>query len=244
MNTSASTNSTIREDPDISTVSTSSTPVNYIAESNSSDHVIDSSTSPPVSQSSRSQISNSTSLDTVISASAHHPYVNMAAVAAAFLQGGFNPHMNNSLQASCTTMHPSPQGHPFFPPPTPTHGFIPDFSNLVSTPTTKAFVTPLSVPVQPHRIPRSSPVVADKSMLDDSGIGGMMSPPLSTPTHEGLAVNSSTGSSSGGSGTLKRKYSINSSPQNVPSTTTSGTNNNSITPTSTMTRTHQYKKVK
>ena len=242
MNTSASTNSTIREDPDISTVSTSSIPVNYIAESNSADHVIDSSTSPPVSQSSRSQISNATSLNTVISASAHHPYVNMAAVAAAFLQGGFNPHMNNSLQASCTTMHPSPQGHPFFPPPTPTHGFIPDFSNLVSTPTTKAFVTPLSAPVQPHRIPRSSPGLIDNSILDDSGIGGMMSPPLTTPIHESSAVNSSTGSSSGGSGVIKRKSSIAGSSQNVPLSTTSGSSNSS-TPTSTMTRTHQYKKV-
>ena len=234
---SAATNSSINADRNISTVSSSLNPPNYI----SSDHVIGSSTSPPVLHIPHNQTSNTTPSNTVISPVIPHPYMNMAAVAAAFLQGGFNPHMNNSPQS---TMHPPSQGHPFFPPPPPAHGFIPEFSNLVSTSTPKAFVTPLSVPLQSDRIPRSSPVVADKSMLDDSGIGGMMSPPLSTPTHEGLAVNSSTGSSSGGSGTLKRKYSINSSPQNVPSTTTSGTNNNSITPTSTMTRTHQYKKVK
>ena len=239
---SAGTNSTTNAERNISTVSSSLSPSNYIPESISSDHIIGSSTSPPVLQSSHSQINNTASLNTIIPPVIRHPYMNMAAVAAAFLQGGFNSHMNNSPQSSCTTMHPPSPGHPFFPPPPPAHGFIPEFSNIVSTSTPKAFVTPLSVPLQSHRIPHSSPVLADKSMLEDSGISGMMSPPLSTPTSEGSTVNSSTGSSSGGSGVLKRKCSNSGSLQNVPSTTTSGINN-STTPTSTMTRTHQYKKV-
>ena len=188
------------------------------------------------------------------------PYMNMAAVAAAFLQqGGFNRH---SMNGSHHQPHPfnsmphqqPPLGHnPFFPPPTHAtpHGFGTELSTLVSTSTPNTFASPLSVPLQPHRIPRASPLTSEKSLLDDSGIGGMMSPQhMSTPESSTLKNSSgcSSSSSSGGSlGALKRKYSITStSPNSTPSTTSSssGSNgNNSTTPTSTMTRTHQYKKV-
>ena len=189
------------------------------------------------------------------------PYMNMAAVAAAFLQqGGFNRH---SMNGSHHQPHPfnnmphqqPPLGHnPFFPPPTHAtpHGFGTELSTLVSTSTPNTFASPLSVPLQPHRIPRASPLSSEKSMLDDSGIGGMMSPRdiLSTPESSTLKNSSgcsSSSSSGGSSGALKRKYSITStSPNSTPSTTSSssgGNGNNSTTPTSTMTRTHQYKKV-
>ena len=189
------------------------------------------------------------------------PYMNMAAVAAAFLQqGGFNRH---SMNGSHHQPHPfnnmphqqPPLGHnPFFPPPTHAtpHGFGTELSTLVSTSTPNTFASPLSVPLQPHRIPRASPLASEKSMLDDSGIGGMMSPRdiLSTPESSTLKNSSgcsSSSSSGGSSGALKRKYSITStSPNSTPSTTSSssgGSGNNSTTPTSTMTRTHQYKKV-
>ena len=143
-------------------------------------------------------------------------------------------------------MHQPPQGHPFFPPPPPTHGFGPEISNLVSTSTPKTFVSPLSVPLQPHRILRSSPASSDKSPMDDSGIGGMMSSPLSSTPSECSTIKSSTGCNNSSSGGLKRKYSISSSSQQnaTSSNAASGSLNNSgSTPTSTMTRTHQYKKV-
>ena len=239
MNTGAVSNSTKNTDRNITKVPSNVSPGNRVPESFSSEHVIDSSTSPPVPHSIQNQTSNTTPLNTVIPPSIHHPYINMAAVAAAFLQGGFNPHMNNSPQSACAAMHPLSQGHHFFPPPPPAQGFIPDFSTLVSTSTPKSFATPLSVPLQSNRIPRSSPVLADKSTFEDSGIGEMMSPPSTALTPEIPTINSN---SIDINRPIKRKYSVSSSNQNMSSTTTTGTNN-STTPTSTMTRTHQYKKV-
>ena len=237
MNSAAAT-STSKVDQNIPGITSITTPSNIIPQNVPSDHTIGSSTSPPVLKSLHSQVNNVSALNTVIPPVAlPHPYMNsMAAVAAAFLQGGFNPHMNHTPQISCNPMHPPPH-NPFLPPPPPSHGFIPELSSLVSTSTPKPFVTTPSVPLQPHRIPRSSPGSSDKSLLDDSGIGGMISTSL---TPDSPAVNSSTGSSSGGVGSLKRKATSNSSLQNVASTNSI---TNSSTPTSTMTRTHQYKKV-
>ena len=241
---SAAANSTTNTDQNTTILPTQINQPNYIPKSIPSDPVIDSSTSPAELQAPTSQIVNKTPLKAVDTQVIPHPYMNMAAVAAAFLQGGFNSHLNNSPQSPFPNMHQPPQGHPFFPPPPPTHGFGPEISNLVSTSTPKTFVSPLSVPLQPHRIPRSSPASSDKSLMDDSGIGGMMSSPLSTTASECSTIKNSTGCS--GSGGLKRKYSISSSSQQnaTSSNASSGNHNNSgTTPTSTMTRTHQYKKV-
>merc|ERR1712226_31190 len=67
-----------------------------------------------------------------------------------------------------------------------------------------------------------------------------MSSPNVTPKSEGSK--NCSGSSNIGTNCLKRKFNDNSPQQSVPSTNTNGTGNNSATPTSTMTRTHQYKK--
>ena len=211
MNTAAS-NSTTNADQNPSIVTSSTSQSNHIPKANPSD--------------------NSSSIHP-------HQYMNMAAVAAAFLQGGYNPHMSTSSPSSFANMHQPSQGHTFFPPPPPGHAFSPELSHLSSIP--KPFASPLSVPLQSHRISRSPNTSSDKSLLDDSGIGGMFSSPNSTPNID--ASKQSPGNSSG-TNSLKRKLSGNISQQSVPSTNANGTGNNSVTPTSTMTRTHQYKKVK
>ena len=240
MNTAASKSSTNAEQsPPI--VSSSINQPNHCPNTIPSDLAIDSSTSPTVFQNSYNQIGNRLPENKSNSQTIPpHPYMNMAAVAAAFLQGGYNPHMNTPSQSPFTNMHHTPQGNTFFPPPPPGHGFGAELSQLNSTP--KPFVSPLSVPLQSHRISRSPTTSSDKSILDDSGIGGMMSSPNLTPRSEGLK--NCSGSSNHGSSSLKRKFNDSTPQQSVPSTNTNGTGNNSATPTSTMTRTHQYKKVR
>lgn len=247
MNSATSDSTTITE-RNSSIVSSSFTPPKFIPQSISYDHVIDSTSNVAVSKPETNDIVNTTPLKTVNSATIPPPYMNMAAVAAAFLQRGFNPpHLNAPPQASYPGVHPQSQVHSFFPPPPSGHGFGPELSNLVSTSTPKApFASPLSAPLHSQRISRSSPVgTSDKSIMDDSGIGGMMSPPLSTPISASSNIKNDSGCSSSGSGQLKRKHSINGSQPNTTSTNIgSGNSNGSTTPTSTMTRTHQYKKVR
>ena len=239
MNTAAS-NSSTNADQSSSIVTSSISQSSYIPKTIPSDHAIDSSTSPARFHDSykqtgdRSPINKSNS-----SVDPPHPYMNMAAVAAAFLQGGYNPHMNAST-SSFTNMHQSPQGHTFFPPPLPSHGFGQGLSNL--GPNQKPFASPLSVPLQSHRTSRSPTTSSDKSILDDSGIGGMLSSPNLTPSMEGSK--NCSGNNNSATNSLKRKLSGNSSHQSVPSSNVNGTGSTSSTPTSTMTRTHQYKKVR
>ena len=239
MNAAAS-NSTTSTDQSKSVVTSTISQSNHIPKTIPSDHAICSSTSPTLFQDSYSQIGNRspTYKNNSSAIHPHHQYMNMAAVAAAFLQGGYNSHMNTSSAPSFASMHQSPQGHTFFPPPPPGHGFGQELSHLGTT--QKPFPSPLSVPLQSHRISRSPTTSSDKSILDDSGIGGMHSSPDLTPSLEGQK--SSSGNNGIGTNSLKRKLSGNSSQQSVP--LSNGAGNNSSTPTSTMTRTHQYKKVR
>ena len=239
MNTAAS-NSSTNADQSSSIVTSSISQSSYIPKTISSDHAIDSSTSPRLFHDSYNQTRDRSPINKSNSPiDPHNPYMNMAAVAAAFLQGGYNPHMNTST-SSFTNMHQSSQGHTFFPPPLPSHGFGQGLSNLC--PNQKPFASPLSVPLQSHRSSRSPTTSSDKSMLDDSGIGGMLSSPNLTPSMEGSK--NCSGNNDSAPNSLKRKLSGSSSHQSVPSSNVSGTGSNSSTPTSTMTRTHQYKKVR